>query len=182
MLIAASCVITPPQIIRVLRLDIRSNSFASTMRYWMFHVMTLSLTTPTSPETNAINTTSYSGRSIHHFLSPDTFWLFGKPPKVAHQSVFQSTFWWRHNGHDGVSNHQPHYCLLNRLFGCRSKKTSKLRVTGFCAGIHRGPVNSPHKWPVTQKMFPFDDVIMITDKTYLTLHCTLWGVCNCYFE
>ena len=48
--------------------------------------------------------------------------------------------------------------LLNRLFGCRSKKTSKLRVTGLCAG--NSPVNSPHKWPVTRKMFPFDDVIM----------------------
>ena len=41
---------------------------------------------------------------------------------------------WRHNGHDGVSNHQPHHCLFNRLFGCRSKKTSKLRVTGLCVG------------------------------------------------
>ena len=29
----------------------------------------------------------------------------------------------------------------------------------FVRGIHRGPVNSPHKWPVT-RMFPFDDVIM----------------------
>ena len=28
-------------------------------------------------------------------------------------------------------------------------------------GIHRGPVNSPHKWPVTRKVFPFDDVIMV---------------------
>ena len=27
-------------------------------------------------------------------------------------------------------------------------------------GIHRWPVNSPHKGPVTRKMFPFDDVIM----------------------
>ena len=35
---------------------------------------------------------------------------------------------WRHNGH------RPHYCLLNRFFGRRSKKTSKLRVTGLCAG------------------------------------------------
>ena len=60
----------------------------------------------------------------------------------------------RHNGRDSVSNHQPHDCLLNRLFRRRSKKTSKLRVTGPCA------VNSPHKWPVTRKMFPFDDVIM----------------------
>ena len=30
----------------------------------------------------------------------------------------------------------------------------------FVWGIHRGPVNSPHKWPVTRKMFPFHDVIM----------------------
>ena len=30
----------------------------------------------------------------------------------------------------------------------------------FLWGIHRGPVNTPHKWPVTRKMFPFDDVIM----------------------
>ena len=62
---------------------------------------------------------------------------------------------WRHSGRDSVSNHQPHDCLLNRLFRRRSKKTSKLRVTGLCAG------NSPHKWPLTRKMFPFDDVIMI---------------------
>ena len=30
----------------------------------------------------------------------------------------------------------------------------------FVWGIHRWPVNSPHKWPVTRKIFPFDDVIM----------------------
>ena len=41
---------------------------------------------------------------------------------------------WRHNGLDSVSNHQPHECLLKRLFRRRSKKTSKLRVTGLCAG------------------------------------------------
>ena len=31
----------------------------------------------------------------------------------------------------------------------------------FVRGIHRWPVNSPHKWPVTRRMFPFDDVIMV---------------------
>ena len=62
------------------------------------------------------------------------------------------------NGRDGVSNHQPHDYLLNRFFWRRSKKTSKLRVTGLCAG--KSPVNSPHKWPLKRKMFPFDDVIM----------------------
>ena len=30
----------------------------------------------------------------------------------------------------------------------------------FVPGNHRGPVNSPHKWPVTRKMFPFEDVII----------------------
>ena len=67
---------------------------------------------------------------------------------------------WRHNDHDGVSNHQPHGCLLNCLFRRRSKKTSKRRITGLCVGNSQGPVNSPHKGPVTRKMFPFDDVIM----------------------
>ena len=36
----------------------------------------------------------------------------------------------------------------------------------FVRGIHRGPVNSPHKWPVTRKMFPFDDVIMTRRPFY----------------
>ena len=67
---------------------------------------------------------------------------------------------WRHNDHGGVSNHQRNGCLLNRLFVRRSKKTSKLRATGLWAGNSPGPVNFPHKWPVTRKMFPFDDVIM----------------------
>ena len=46
---------------------------------------------------------------------------------------------WRNN-----VNHWRHDCLLNRLFRRRSKKTSKLRVTGLCAGNYRWPVNSPN--------------------------------------
>ena len=42
---------------------------------------------------------------------------------------------WRNYWRDCVSNHQLHDCLLNRLFRRRSKKTSsKLHVTGLCAG------------------------------------------------
>ena len=65
---------------------------------------------------------------------------------------------WRHNDHAGVSNHQANGCLLNRLFRRRSKKTSKLRVTGLCAGNSPGPVNSPHKGPVTQNFYVFSDL------------------------
>ena len=55
------------------------------------------------------------------------------------------TLQWRHSGRDGVSNHQPHHCSLNRLFRRRSKKTNK---------------NSPNKWPVTRKMFPLDAIMI----------------------
>ena len=50
---------------------------------------------------------------------------------------------WRHNGHDCVSNHQSHDCFLKRLFRRRSKKTSKLRVTGLCAGNSPGTGEFP---------------------------------------
>ena len=40
------------------------------------------------------------------------------------------------------------------------RKQQSSASLAFVRGIHRGPVNSLHKWPVTRKMFPFDDVIM----------------------
>ena len=58
-------------------------------------------------------------------------------------SIQWVTLQWRHNGHDSVSNHQPHDCLLNRLFRRRSKKTSKLRVTALCAGNSPGTGEFP---------------------------------------
>ena len=67
---------------------------------------------------------------------------------------------WRHNGRDGISNHQPHDCLLNSLFRRRSKKISKLRVTGLCA--RNSPVTGefPAQTASCAKRFSFDDVIM----------------------
>ena len=53
------------------------------------------------------------------------------------------TLQWRHDGCDYVSNHQTHDRLLNRLFRRRSKKTSKLRVTGLCAGNSPGTGEFP---------------------------------------
>ena len=41
------------------------------------------------------------------------------------------------------------------------RKHQSFASLAFVRGISRWPVNSPHKWPVTLKMFPFDDVIMI---------------------
>ena len=70
-----------------------------------------------------------------------------------------STLRWRHTGCDSVSNHQPHGCLLNRLFRHRSKKTSKLRVTDVVREIHKGASNT--------ELFPFGAVIMRNQRANL---------------
>ena len=46
-------------------------------------------------------------------------------------------------------------------FGAYQRKHQSSASLAFVRGINRGPVNSPHKWPITRKMFPFDDVLMI---------------------
>ena len=75
-------------------------------------------------------------------------------------SVNASTLQWHHKEHDGVSNHQSHDYLLNRLCRRKSKKILKLHVTGLCGGNSPVTGDSPHKGSVAWKMCPFDDVIM----------------------
>ena len=73
----------------------------------------------------------------------------------------RGTLLWRHNGRDSISNDQPHHCLLNRLFKRRSKKKSKLRVTGLCTGNSPKTGEFPTQMTRNAEMFPFDDVTMI---------------------
>ena len=61
-----------------------------------------------------------------------------KEGKQESTEVHEAPLQWRHSGRDGVLNHQPH-----RLFGRRSKKTSKLRVTGLCVGNSPGTGEIP---------------------------------------
>ena len=67
----------------------------------------------------------------------------GKEHIVVSEACWIHTLRWRHNDHAGVSNHQPHGCLLNRLFRRKSKITSKLRVTGLCVGNSPGTGEFP---------------------------------------
>ena len=71
-------------------------------------------------------------------------------------AVKERSLRWLHNGRDGVSNHQPHDCLLNRLFRRRSKKTSKLRVTGHCVG------NSPVTGEFPAQMASYAEILSIS--------------------
>ena len=101
----------------------------------------------------------FSRLMVCQILTERDHWL---PPCNILHSTYRaiSSLQWRPNGHDSVSNHQHHECLLNRLFRADQRKHQSSASLAYVRGIHRGPVNSPHKWPVTWKMLPFDDVIM----------------------
>ena len=68
---------------------------------------------------------------------------------------------WRHKWRDGVSNHQYQIVYSTVYSGVDQSKHKSPASLAFVREIHRWPVNSPHKRPVTRKMFPFDDVIML---------------------
>ena len=102
---------------------------------------------------------------------------------------FQVPLQWRHNERDGVSNHRRLDCLLIRLFRCRSKKTSKLRLTDLCEGNSPVTGEFPAERPVTRLIFPFDDVIMnfesfllISNKWSMASHEILNGFTPIFFN
>ena len=59
--------------------------------------------------------------------------------------------------------------------GADQRKHQSSASLAFVRGIHRGPVNSPHKWPVTRKLIPFDDVIMNSESCICGNTLTHWG-------
>ena len=79
--------------------------------------------------------------------------------------IHTSSLHCRHNGHDSVSNDQPHDCLLNRLFSHRSEKISKLRVTGLCAG------NSSENGEFPAQMASNAENVFIWWRHHVTANC-----------
>ena len=57
---------------------------------------------------------------------------------------------------------RPTIVYLAVYSGADQRKHQSSASLAFVRGIHRWPVNPPHKWPVTRKIFPFYDVIMST--------------------
>ena len=70
--------------------------------------------------------------------------------------------------------------VYSTVYSCADHRTPKLRVSGLCVDIHQWPMNSPHKWPVTRKIIPCDDVILLqwfllNDKCAVTLLISMFG-------
>ena len=96
---------------------------------------------------------------VNGILSNIIIWIF---VDAANDT---STTHWRHNERDGVSNHQPHDCLLTVYSGAHQRKHQSSASLVSVRGIHRWAVNSPHNGPVTRKIFPVDDVVMSYPKS-----------------
>ena len=70
--------------------------------------------------------------------------------------IWGESLQWRYNDRDGVW-----FVYSTACSGADQRKHESSTALAFVRGIHRWSVNSPHKGPVTRKMFPFYDVIMI---------------------
>ena len=93
--------------------------------------------------------------------------IYSGEQQRKHQSpqLTGAFLWWRHNGRDGVSNHQRLDGLLKRLFRCRSKKTSKLRVIGLCEGNSPVTGEFPSQKASDGRNVSIDEVIMVFEWT-----------------
>ena len=106
-----------------------------------------------------------------------SWWMFRTRNFHTHiDAMFRSlhSSQWCHNECDAFSNHRNHDCLLNHLFRTRSKKTSKLHVTGLCEGNSLMTSEFPAQMPVTRRVFPFEDVIMSINEICSTGRSSYW--------
>ena len=79
--------------------------------------------------------------------------LFIHLKSIKIKDVINWALQWCHNERESVSNHRILDCLLSRLFRRRSEKSIEAPSLAFVRGIHRWPVDSPNKGPVTRKCF-----------------------------
>ena len=95
-----------------------------------------------------------------------------KPPKlpIILQTFLNAFLWVKTNAFWPKSPASPQFAQ-NVCSGADLRKHQSSASLAFVMGIHWLPVDSPHKGPVTRKMFPFDDVIMMLTKVY-----SFWGI------
>ena len=102
-------------------------------------------------------------------MAPAYSWAWAPVKSLGlHAKLARVTSWHRYHYSDVIMSAMAyHITSLTIAYstvysGSDQRKHQSSVSLAFVRGIHRWPVNSPHKWPVTQKMFPFDDVSMAT--------------------
>ena len=132
---------------------------------------------------------------IWYFLYTSRLAEDGLPPKLMRQTYISPPFpildLARQESHIALYNQQLHYddvimtMLASQITSLtvvysivysdvNQRKHQSSASLAFVREIHRRPVNFPHKWPVTRKMFPFDDVIIAPQNVYFTQEKHVW--------
>ena len=113
-------------------------------------------------------------------LTPETMWSWMRPARGV--PSLGTRYWWSvatetHHNSDVIISAMafqitsPMTVYSTVYSGTDQRKHQSSASLAFVRGIHRWPMNSPHKGPVTRKMFPFDDVIMWRSHLYTVLLC-----------
>ena len=106
------------------------------------------------------------------FVKGTLWWSVNFPHKQRASNMESVPMLWRHHEHYNdviMGTMASHITSLVNVYltvysGSDQRKHESSAQLAFVWGIHRSPVNSPHKWPVTRKVFPFDDVMMMFRK------------------
>ena len=99
-----------------------------------------------------------------------------RPPPPSLKESLQ----WRHNEHDGVSNHQPHvFFFPNDYSGANQRKHQSSASLVFVRWIYQSPLKSTQEGLVTRKMSPFENVIVAVMRGFeiLFYFVVVWTSC-----
>ena len=130
-----------------------------TIKWWIVKLLKSLCFCTSSPEINQWNVYCFT----------PLFWSWDVLNTKQRMRASLKSLRWRHNENDSVSNHQARDCFLNRLLRHRSKKTSKLRVTGLCVWNLHWTGKFPAQMASNAENVSFDDVIMC---------CGMFHVCS----
>ena len=120
---------------------------------WWFETPSWSLWRQCNAHRLESSDTSQWGPSVMLTFSGDQLW--------NHWFDTHSSLQWRHN-EQWASQITSLTNVYSTVYSGPDQTNHQSSASlAFVRGIHRGPVNSPHKWPVTRKMLSFDDVIML---------------------
>ena len=113
-----------------------------------------------------------------HYITCSTHRPSPRTPEMRPSSIWRMVGWsdsyfltqplqWRHNERDGFQITSVTIVYSTICSGVDQRKHQSSASLVFVRGIHRWPVNSPHKGPVTPKIFQFDDVIMKSERCHV---------------
>ena len=153
----------PMQVHVLVVVDLKANAFSSVIQDISCHCVSHNHWHNIPFVSSFCSTSIYCVRYLHSiYTSLRNICIIYHLSTVRWQRQKESSLQWRHDEHDGVSNHRRLDCLLNRLFKETIKAPRHRALWREFTGDRR---NSSPEGPVTWKSVSFHDVIMLGKET-----------------